>query len=468
MLNRIYEVPAFSGIVVYGRRRVGKTSLLEEFAKDHRSLFIYSSERSFNENFSRMKDSVSTFLGKDVLDLGTFSKIMDVIAEDCLINKNLIIFDEFPYLVNDAPFVPSVMQLFIDKVRNTDTKLVLCGSSVSFLLREVRDPGRPLYQRMTHEFQVEPLSYRSCMEFHRDMSDLDAVRTYLTVGGVPLYHMRMRSRTYEASVEGAFIDQIGFLRADNLPLLTEFRPIEVYTGLVSCLAHGIVKQSKIVTATDLNSSTVSRGLKELAALGIVEPVRPMLNSPKKPVYRIKDNMVAFRFGVLDRFVNLLESRAMDEKTKYGIMKGAIDTFLGSRFELLCEEFLCSEYRILECGKWWGATDTGGTGTDGTPTFEQEDIDIVAKALDDRGRSVYIAVECKFRNRPTGEDAYHDLVRRWGSTGCKESVEHMIISTGGFTEDLTALGEDGLVTLVGLDMLLGKVPAPDLGGLRKTP
>lgn len=137
-LESIYSKKGFKSLIVYGRRRIGKTTLLENFIKDKRALMIYSSESSFYENFTRLKRSVSSFLHRDLSEVDSFSEVMDQIADDMISNGGVVVFDEFPYLIEEAPFIPSVMQLFMDRLRNSNSMVILCGSSISLLLRVCR------------------------------------------------------------------------------------------------------------------------------------------------------------------------------------------------------------------------------------------------------------------------------------------------------------------------------------------
>lgn len=225
-LESIYSKKGFKSLIVYGRRRIGKTTLLENFIKDKRSLMIYSSESSFYENFTRLKRSVSSFLHRDLSEIDSFSEVMDLIADDVISNGGVVVFDEFPYLIEEAPFIPSVMQLFMDRLRNSDSMVILCGSSISLLLREVHDSGRPLYQRFNHEMRVDGLPLRTCKQFHPGMDDLEALKVYMLVGGVPQYHLAMDRPTFRECIEECFLSSTGVLRNEPLSILSELKPTE--------------------------------------------------------------------------------------------------------------------------------------------------------------------------------------------------------------------------------------------------
>ncbi len=458
-LESIYSREGFKGLVVYGRRRIGKTTILENFVKDKRALMIYSSQSSYYENFTRLKRSASVFLGRDITGIESFSEVMDLIADDCLSKGGIVVFDEFPYLIEEAPFIPSVMQLFVDRLRNSETMVILCGSSVSMLLKEVHDSGRPLYQRFNLEMKVEALSLRTCRQFHPGMDDLEALKVYMLVGGVPQYHLAMDRPTFRECVESCFLSSTGVLRNESASIVSELRPSSDYSAIVACIGDGVTKQSKIASKLQLDRGELSKRLKKLEELGIVSKQHPMLNAPKKPVYRISDGIVAFQYEVLDSF-DASSMIAWKDPEKYDVMEQTIDSFLGHRFEDVCAEFLRTEYRTLEIGRWWGRAET-----DDEDGYENEDIDIVADALDRNGHGCWLAAECKFRRRGANHGDLYNLQRRWRSTGEKTTPKYIVFSAMGFNDELVDDSEDGLVTLFGLDELMGRADLPDLDGLR---
>ncbi len=456
-LESMYAREGFKGLVVYGRRRIGKTTILENFIKDKRALMVYSSQASYYENFMRLKRSASTFLKRDISEIESFSEVMDLIADDCLSNGGIVVFDEFPYLIEEVPFIPSVMQLFVDRLRNSDAMVILCGSSVSMLLKEVHDSGRPLYQRFGLEMEVGPLSLRECKAFHPGMDDLEALKVYMLVGGVPQYHLDMDRPTFRECVETCFLSGTGVLRNEYASIVSELRPAPDYSEVVACIGNGVTKQSKIASKLQLDKGELSRRLKKLEGIGIVSRSHPMLNAPKKPVYRISDGIVSFQYEVLERF-DASSMISWSGREKYGLMEQAIDSFLGHRFEDVCAEFLRTEYRTTEVGRWWGRIETD----DGS---EDEDIDIVAEASDRNGHGCMLAAECKFRRRGANHGDLCNLQRRWRSTGERNQPKYIVFSAMGFNDELVEDSEDGLVTLFGLEDLMGRTELPDLDGLR---
>ncbi len=457
-LESIYSRDGFKGVVVYGRRRIGKTTLLEHFIRDKKALMIYSTESSYYENFTRLKRSASAFLGRDISDKESFSEVMELIADECISSGGIVVFDEFPYLIKEAPFIPSVIQLFVDRLRNSDAMVILCGSSISILLDEIHDSGRPLYLRFSYEMKVDALPFRVCRRFHSEMDDLDALKVYMLVGGVPQYHLAMNRPTFRECVEACFISSTGNMRDECASIISELSPVSDYSAIVACIGEGTTKQSRIASKLQLDRSTLSRRIQRLEEIGIVSKLHPMLNAPRKPIYRISDSIVAFQYEVLNS-IDVPSMIGWSDSERYELMEQSINTFLGHRFEDVCAEFLREEYRIVELGRWWGRAETDDD------SYEDEDIDIVAKALDRERHECWIAAECKFRRKGAGRGDLLNLERRWRSTGQSGAPVFAVFSVMGFGDELREDAEDGRAVLFGMDELMGRTELPDLGGLR---
>jgi len=449
-LEALYSQPGLKTCAVYGRRQIGKSALLREFSKNKRTLFIQSSKQSNYENMVRMKADISQFLGKELPAIESFTEVMAIIENICREEKTIVVFDEYPYLISDAPYVPSILQRFIDiDVKDTESMIIICGSSVSMMRDETERMDRPLYGRFTNRLVVGPLHYRTCMEFHKNMSDMDALKVYMTVGGIPKYHRLMDRSTYEECIKKCYIEQTASLIDEAHAVISnEFGPSGIYTGIVACIADGTVKQSDIAQKTGMDRAACKRCLDKMEHLGFIGRPHPMLGAPKRPIYGIADNMVAFYYEVIRRHEPMLSGRSIDLDMKYAIMAKDISTFFGRRFEELCGQYVDTEYNVKERGRWWGRAGA-----------EDADIDVVAYAYDNDLRINTIVAECKFRRQKTGFSALNILTDRVSKIGGIVNEHYMLFSPSGFEEKLEEFAEDHGIMLVGIDKLLGKSP-PD--------
>lgn len=436
---------------IWGRRRIGKTSILREFGKGKRTLFLQGIMGSYYENLSSLSLDISEFLGREIPQAPDLSHLMRMIEDICKEEHTLVIFDELPYLLESAPQASSVIQKSLDRGLNgLDCMFVICGSSISIMRKETEDATKPLYGRFEHRKQIKPLSMDICKGFHPDMDCDTSLRWYCTVGGIPYYHINTNGMNYQQLIEYKFLEKDSSWRSDAVSIiLQEFNGNTNYTGAVKCIADGHVRQSEIADRMRIDRAACKRILDDLEFVGMIERKVPMRGSPKKPVYSIKDPFISFSFNIISNNAKLIESNSFKSVT-YDILRNDIDSQIGRIFEKLCGEWLDSNYAVIERGQWWGKID----GTD-------VDIDIVAKVSDEHKVIHTILSECKFRRKPMGFSAYNTLVSRSKSAKFTENIIFMLFSASGFEEELCEFAEDSGVILVDGKTLMGDSEPPIL-------
>ena len=453
-LEALYSGPGLKTCAIYGRRQIGKSAMLREFVKGKRALIIQSSKQSKYENMVRMRADISQFLGKELPETRSLTEIMAILERICKEEKTILVFDEYPYMISDAPYFSSILQRFIDiDVRDTESMVIICGSSISMMREETERVDHPLYGRFMNRLFVGPLHFRTCMDFHRNMSELDALKVYMTIGGIPKYHRLMDRSTYEECIKKCYLEQTAsMINEAHSVISNELKQHEIYSGIVACIADGAVKLSDIAQKMGLDRAACKRDLAKLGHLGFVEKLHPMMSAPKRPIYRISDNMVAFHYEVLRRHESMLSGQSIDCDKKYALMANDISTFMGRRFEDLCGQYIDAEYSVKERGRWW---DRAGA--------EDADIDVVAYIYDDDLRVNTLLAECKFRKQKTGFSALNDLTGRVSKIGGAMNEHYALFSASGFEENLEEYAEDHGIMLVGIDKLLGKVRSDKIEG-----
>lgn len=442
-LESIWSEPGIKGCSVVGRRQIGKSTLLKVFSQGKHCFQIQFSRGSPAENLCYFRDRVSLFLGRDVPETDMLTDLFMSVAEGCHDGPTLVILDEFPYLVEDFPQAASIVQRFIDRdLEGMDVMVVICGSSMGMMRELVENRNSPLYGRIDRKVDVGPLTFDQCCRFHPDMDRVDVLKLYMTLGGVPKYHVRMRGRTYGDCIRRHFIEDDTMIDEGTRIITDELSPGSRYTEVVFFISRGEVKQNRIAGRMGLDTANCKRYLDDLERIGVVSKREPMLNAPLRPYYVISDPMVDFHFSVLYKWRQTIGG-TMDPDMVYGMMEHDIDTFLGKRFESFCGEWLDRVMNVKRRGTWWGRVDDTDT-----------DIDIVADVVDG-GLFVHtLLVECKFRRNKVGFSAYNDLVQRGEAAGAGDNTRYMIISISGFDTRLEEYAEDNGVILIGPDELVG--------------
>ncbi len=446
-LEELYSSKEFSTCAIYGRRQIGKTSLMAKFASGKRAITFQFSNGTAYENLSHMGIVIGSFLGKDELIFDSLSEAMESLSKICREERTIVIFDELPYLANSLTDALSIIQRFIDRIReDTSAMVLICGSSISMMRKETEEYDSPLYGRFRNRIELKPLSLKECKSFHPGMSDDDLLRTYLTVGGVPNYHRIMNEDTYDECIKKCFLGPNAPLSNEAAVIIEgELSPSGIHSGIVSCIADGKHFQNTIVDALGISKTLCSRYISNLERTSMVESVNAMLTAKKRP-YIISDNLLAFHYTVLRKFEPILRNDDVDRT--FRLIKPKIDTLLGKRFELLCRSYLISSYSVKEIGSWWGRVD-------GEETY----IDIVASVYNKDDLLITLLCECKFRKEKTGISLIQELEKKAESARADINRRFAVFSLGGFTEELKEYAEDTGIFLIGTDKLLG-IDDPD--------
>lgn len=445
--------------MIYGKRRVGKSELISQFCKDKRSICFEYTTGSLSSQLKYMADvfSESTDRHRDDYDM-LYLSLKDI-ADYCKESETVVVFDEFQYLVGDDEKgeISSEFQRFVDTLlKGTDTMVILCGSYASMMIELTSDPHRPLYGRFPNSIKLEPLSLRECSELHPSLCDLDVLKLYLTIGGFPGFHVEATGNTYEECIWNAFLRKQAPLQKDvQLLIGCGMSNVDEYRSILRVISEGSVTNKTIAEKTGMERVSCRNQLQKLLKSDILGIHNPMYGAPKHPNYYIKEDVVAFYYGVYETNRAKIDCRRPEETLNK--LTPSISTYLGLRFEFVCMNYLRNNYYCTEIGHWWGASKN--IGDDGKPIIV--DIDVTAK-VERGGATYYIFGECKMRNRLTGFRELDELIERTELTKTEVNPTYMLFSTSGFDDDLLDYADiNDNVKLVTLDQIMGRSPAEPL-------
>lgn len=450
-LNKRYADDKFECIVIYGRRRVGKTALINEFCKDKPTIFFSALNTTEKENLNALSKSIMNFERPDMESAPEFSSYDAALDELTALSKeNRIVFviDEYPYLAKAKPSISAMLQHIIDhKWTETRMYLILCGSSMSFMENQVLGNESPLYGRRTGQFKIEPLDYRETAVFHPYLSSEDNALIYGITGGVPHYinKLDVRSSIDEALLENLF-DRSSYLYEEPGNLLKqELREPAIYNAIIKAIADGSSKMNDIKMKVGEESSVISKYLKTLIDLGIVKKETPVTEKPgKKTIYLLADNFFRFWYRFVPVNMSAIDSGRISKLYPHAV-KQHLSDYMGLTFEKMCQDYLLYysdnlPIELCNIGQWWG-TDP--------KKKKQVQIDIVGTPV--QGND-YIIGSCKYRNEKIGVDELN-LIKDYASIlGKGNNYHYYIFSKGGFTDGLLQAQDCGEVHLITLEDL----------------
>ncbi|MCL2148546.1 MAG: ATP-binding protein [Methanomassiliicoccaceae archaeon] len=452
-LEEQYEREGFSFVVIYGRRRVGKTSTISEFIRrgDKRAIRFTATENTNSVNMEGFSKSVFSMFPRPSSQGGfpSWEGAMDYIVERAGGERLVLSIDEYPYLAKAYPPLSSELQRHIDLVlKDTNIMLILCGSSMSFMERQVLGYQSPLYGRRTAQLRVDPLDYLDSAEFFGDACAEDKLLGYAVTGGVPQHLSTIaEAGTVEKGIAASFFRKKGLLYEEPYNLLKqELRQPATYNAIIGTVANGATRMNEIASKTGMEGGAAAVYVKNLVDLGILEKEAPMFaKDNRNGVYRIKDGMYRFWYRFVPGAVTLID--AGDERVYEDLVRPSINDFMGPAFEDICKQYLMRlnlkremPFIFNRIGRWWG----------GNPVTKREtEIDIVASSPEG-GRIVM--GECKWRNREAGRDVYESM-RDNAVLFPDKDVHYYIFSKSGFTPGLEEEAErNERLTLVGINDL----------------
>ena len=402
-LNRMYAKSGFQMAVVYGRRRVGKTTLIDAFAKDKPTLYFTAQQRSSLQNLAQFSRAAYSFFGLSE-DTGAFPdwrSAFSYIANAAHQRGSepfLFVFDEFPYAAETESSLPSILQIAIDhELADTNVRMILCGSNEGFMESEVLGRKSPLYGRRTMQIKVKPFDCFDASLMLPSLAAEQCVTYYATFGGTPYYLAQIdQSATYEENVAELMFDTSGILYEEPLMLLRqEMREPALYNSILDAIGSGETKPKRIAERSGVNPSSCPKYLKTLIDLGIIDREVPFDENPdtsRKALYSLADPFFAYWYAFVSKNIGAIEAGAglaAAQKTAFG---QALQAYVGKQFETVCQQWIVRRNSAGELpflassfGRWWGAD----------PREKAEtDIDLIA--ADKESKSILLG-ECKWRN-----------------------------------------------------------------------
>ena len=448
-MNSRFEKGRFECIVIYGRRRVGKTALINEFCKDKPTIYFPALNASARENLEALSKAIYACNNPHTTATPTYHSYDDALDEITSMAKQqrlVFVIDEYPYLAKAEKSFSSRLQHIIDhQWQDSKLYLILCGSSMGFMEYQVLGYESPLYGRRTAQFKIQALTYREMTQFHPQLALTDQALLYGITGGVPHYINKL---DVEGDLDEAILDNLFstssylFEEPENL-LKQELREPAIYNSVITAVAGGASRMNEISTKLGLESSICGKYINILLGLGILKKETPITEkSGRKTIYMIDDNFFRFWYRFVPKNMSIISAGRMKTVYEQAVKKYYPD-YMGLIFEKMCQEYLNRYAKDLpimlgSIGQWWG--------TD--PAARKEiQIDIVGTAVDG---DEFIIGSCKYRNEPIGIEELQ-LIRNYASVFRQNGrFYYYIFSKGGFTKSLLEAEERGEVRLITLE------------------
>lgn len=450
-LNRMYQSRKLEVAIIYGRRRVGKTTLINEFCRDKRTVFFAAQENSAEQNLETLSNAVSEVVsGESIANViyRSFSDAFMKIAEISKSERLVWVIDEYPYLAQAERGISSLLQNYLDhQFKDTKLFLILCGSSMSFMENQVLGYQSPLYGRRTAQFKILPFDYLDTGKWFPDYSCEDKALIYGITGGIPLYLEQFSPdlSVRENLLENLFDRNAALFEEPSNLMKQELREPAVYNAVITAIASGKTKLSEISSTVGVETGLCSKYISNLITLGIIKRETPVTEpNSRRPIYLIEDQFFRFWYTFVPKNISAIQSGRI-EKSYFSAIQSRLSDYMGLTFEKMCRDYILYydtrlPFPIGNVGQWWG----------GNPkTHKQAQIDIVVtSAEDDSG----VVGSCKFRESIVGEDELALMEEYADAMGHLGHRYYYLFSKSGFTDSLMKrAGSNGLRLITLEDM-----------------
>ena len=377
LLEREWQSAGGRLVILYGRRRIGKTRLIDEFIRDKPGILYIAEDASPHIQIAQLKTRCAEYFADSLLldlEVKTWDQLFTYLAQKPLDKKTYLAIDEFTYLIKNDPSILSALQKAWDRsITGSDWCILLSGSILSLMSDLALSSTSPLYGRRTRDMLLGPLRFSDAKKFFH-LPVPDALKVYLSVGGVPEY--LLKASAYDSSdtfFKLEFFNRYGYFYHEPYFILSqEFRELKVYQSILHAMALGNTTSTTIAQFCGLDTRHVYPYLESMIRLGLVEKELPVLGNPRQGIYRIRDPLFDFWY------CHVFPRRQEIETGHTDTIIPDMNPFFGRQFE----SFVRNEFAGIvmpghRTGHWW---------------YKEDEIDLVA--IDDTSSAVVFG-ECKW-------------------------------------------------------------------------
>lgn len=423
--------------VLWGRRRVGKTELLNHFAADKRAFYFEATDATERTQLRNLSEELAQVSGNALYreaPFPTWAAALEAIAQYVGDEQTLVVLDEFQFLASRQRELASLLSTWLRKTgRQLPVLFVIAGSQVSFFREDVL--AGHLYGRRTGQLSLRPFSHVGSALFVPAYSPEDRVRTYAVCGGMPYYLATFDDgRPVRENILRNILYRGGLLHEEaELLLRQELSDPLNYFSVLEAVARGATRTSQIAGKTGMEVPQVSQTLRTLEGLELVEQRRPATAGPTstKTSWAILDGFLNFHFRFVEPYRSRLRTRDDAERHLDATVLPQLDHFVSKpAWELVCQQHMLRAEAAKSVGAWWGQVRVQARRT------EEREVDGVTIDLDGK---VTALASCKWTNAPVGrgEDAFLTRMREH-IPGAGAVERHYFYSRGGFDEALRRL------------------------------
>lgn len=431
--------------IIYGRRRVGKSTLLEHIANNEKSSIYFEAIKGYTKKkqISHFIKQLSEQTKKKFPECSSWEEAFDKLTPIIAKGHHFIVFDEFSWMASEKKQLVSILKYYWDRKwkKNSELKLVLCGSIANFMLKHLIHSDS-LHNRKTLEMKIEPLMAKEAQSFFkRKRSPNEICKFLMTFGGIPKYLEQLNPNlSYEQNLDNLCFNRNGFFTNEFETIFKEqFKIIKKYETIVEALSFGAKTKEELVRLSQGSSGGgFTTALRQLEAAGFIKAdsslkIETGSRKSKTKKYRLWDEWLKFYFQYVKKNLPLIQLQNEGE-IAHRIIGNSINSYLGLSFEMLCEKNITQILKslninlntIIDIGPYFrqASRKTGEPGL-------QIDLCLLRRG------GILTIIECKFGEYPIGSEIINELENKLKKLRVPSNVtiEKVLISAAGVTTEL---------------------------------
>lgn len=455
ILQDAYESNHAEMAIIYGRRRVGKTALIQKFCEAKKTFFYTAKAWKDSYQLEQFSLAVGEFCNNAQQRFLNWSSALKALATYPTGTRKVLVIDEFQYIAKERPSILSELQVLWDEeLTGQNILLILCGSAVSFIAKEVLGEKNPLFGRARTTMKVRPLPFETVAQFVPSYSADDIFRGYASLGGIPYFWQGINpNHSMTENLSANILRSNGFLNDEAQSVLRqEFRDPATYNAILQTIAFGATSRNEIAQKSLVDPRTLTKYLSVLEDMDLIVKEFPVfsgrgeLGNVSRGLYRIADPYLKFWFRFLANNPTLIMTRQEALSEWNASVEPWFANFASDSFEEICRQYLTRlrfsgqlPFRPTTLGRWWK---------------DSTEIDIVGADFD---RRHCLVGECKYRNEKVGIKVLRSLQAKCSQLPVADNAifDYWIFSRMGFDESLLeTAARDSSVHLVELSQLIG--------------
>jgi uncharacterized protein len=409
LLEKEWQSTGARLIILYGRRRIGKTRLLLEFINSKPGIFFFAEDNVPSIQRAELKKIIAEYFNDQLLGsltIDSWDQLLSYLANKISNEKMYLWIDEFSYLVKNDNSILSNLQKHWDlSFSRSNLIIILSGSLLSLMSDMVLSSASPLYGRRSRDLLIQPLKLSEARHFTK-YSFEQQLQLHLIIGGIPEYLQKASEyENIEDFLNIEFFNQFGYMYREPYFIISqEFKEIKTYFSIIQAISMGKTQPNLIATYIGIPARSIYPYLENLIRLGYISREEPILGKPRKSYYFIEDVLFDFWFNWVQ------PNRALIEQKKFQFDEVVVSSYFGKRFEHFVRQEVISKLsgQMIKSGRWWS---------------KHEEIDVISYNSE---TSEITFFECKWKNLKFKE-AYSLLMQlqekskfiKWREGKCKE-------------------------------------------------